>query len=68
MVLGNEPVKRFGPVRVYDTKKADRITTDALVTLGVDLRRRLSDPAATSSGGLRQAGAIARPSLTDRAA
>jgi simple sugar transport system ATP-binding protein len=60
MVLGNEPVKRFGPLRVYDAKKADRITTDALATLGVDLRRRLSDPAATLSGGQKQAVAIAR--------
>ena len=60
MVLGNEPVVRFGPLRIYDAKKADRITTDALATLGVDLRRRLSDPAATLSGGQKQAVAIAR--------
>jgi len=60
MVLGNEPVKRFGPLRIYDAKNADRITTDALATLGVDLRRRLSDPAATLSGGQKQAVAIAR--------
>ena len=60
MVLGNEPTKGFGPFRVYDPKKADRITTDALATLGVDLRRRLSDPAATLSGGQKQAVAIAR--------
>ena len=60
MVLGNEPTKRFGPLRVYDAKKADRITTDALSRLGVDLRRRVSDPAATLSGGQKQAVAIAR--------
>ncbi len=60
MVLGNEPLKRFGPWRVYDAKKADRITTDALAALGVDLRRRLNDPAATLSGGQKQAVAIAR--------
>jgi simple sugar transport system ATP-binding protein len=60
MVLGNEPVKRFGPLRIYDAQKADRITTDALAALGVDLRRRLSDPAATLSGGQKQAVAIAR--------
>jgi simple sugar transport system permease protein len=60
MVLGNEPVKRFGPLRIYDARKADRITTEALATLGVDLRRRLSDPAATLSGGQKQAVAIAR--------
>ena len=60
MVLGNEPVRRFGPLRIYDAKKADRITTEALAALGVDLRRRLSDPAATLSGGQKQAVAIAR--------
>ena len=60
MVLGNEPLKRFGPLRIYDAKKANRVTADALATLGVDLRRRLSDPAATLSGGQKQAVAIAR--------
>jgi simple sugar transport system permease protein len=60
MVLGNEPLKRVGPLRIYDAKKADRVTTDALAALGVDLRRRLSDPAATLSGGQKQAVAIAR--------
>jgi simple sugar transport system ATP-binding protein len=60
MVLGNEPCKRFGPLRIYDARKADRITIDALATLGVDLRRGLSDPAATLSGGQKQAVAIAR--------
>ena len=60
MVLGNEPLERFGPLRIYDAKKADRIAKDALATLGVDLRRRLSDPAATLSGGQKQAVAIAR--------
>jgi simple sugar transport system permease protein len=60
MVLGNEPLKRFGPLRIYDARKADRIAADALATLGVDLRRRLSDPAATLSGGQKQAVAIAR--------
>jgi simple sugar transport system permease protein len=60
MVLGNEPLKRVGPLRIYDAKKADRIATDALAALGVDLRRRLTDPAATLSGGQKQAVAIAR--------
>jgi simple sugar transport system permease protein len=60
MVLGNEPLKRFGPLRIYDAKEADRIAKDALAALGVDLRRRLSDPAATLSGGQKQAVAIAR--------
>jgi hypothetical protein len=38
MVLGNEPLKRFGPLRIYDAKQADCITNDALATLGVNLR------------------------------
>jgi simple sugar transport system permease protein len=60
MVLGNEPTKRFGPFLIYDAKSAVRITAGALETLGVDLRRQLSDPAGTLSGGQKQAVAIAR--------
>jgi ABC-type sugar transport system ATPase subunit len=60
MVLGNEPLRRVGPLSIYDATKADRIATDALAALGVDLRRRLTDPAATLSGGQKQAVAIAR--------
>jgi simple sugar transport system permease protein len=60
MVLGNEPCKRFGPLRIYDARKADRIAKNALTTLGVRLRGRLGDPAATLSGGQKQAVAIAR--------
>ncbi len=60
MVLGNEPLKRFGPIRFFDAKKADAIAQDALAKLGVNLSRRLSDPAATLSGGQKQAVAIAR--------
>lgn len=60
MVLGNEPTRRLGPIRVYDAKRAETIAAEALRTLGVDLRRRLSDPAATLSGGQKQAVAIAR--------
>jgi simple sugar transport system ATP-binding protein len=60
MVLGNEPSRRLGPFRLYDAKRADAITRDALTALGVDLRRKLSDPAATLSGGQKQAVAIAR--------
>ncbi len=60
MVLGNEPVKRLGPFGIYDAAKADRIARDALTNLRVRLRGRLSDPAATLSGGQKQAIAIAR--------
>lgn len=60
MVLGNEPRKRFGLFRMLDTKAADTITNDALAKLGVELPRKLSDAAATLSGGQKQAVAIAR--------
>jgi simple sugar transport system ATP-binding protein len=60
IVLGNEPSRGIGPISWFDVKKADQIARDALATLGVDLRRSTSDPAATLSGGQRQAVAIAR--------
>jgi simple sugar transport system ATP-binding protein len=60
IVLGNEPSRRIGPISWFDVKKADQIAQEALSTLGVDLRRSTSDPAATLSGGQRQAIAIAR--------
>ena len=59
MVLGNEPRKRLGPFSFFDAKASDRITEEALTTLGVRLRRRFADPAGTLSGG-EQAVAIAR--------
>ena len=60
VVLGNEPKRGIGPLSWFDVKQADRIARDALATLGVDLRRDMSAPAATLSGGQRQAVAIAR--------
>ena len=68
MVLGNEPVKRFGPLRIYDTKKADRITTDALATLGVDLRRRLATRPRRCPAGRSKPSRSPALSFTDRAA
>jgi simple sugar transport system ATP-binding protein len=60
MVLGNEPMHRLGPIGWLDVKRAEKITLEALATLGVSLPRRFSDPAATLSGGQKQAVAIAR--------
>jgi simple sugar transport system ATP-binding protein len=60
MVLGNEPTKGFGPFRWFDAEEARRVSEEALKTLGVDVRRSMDDPAATLSGGQRQAVAIAR--------
>jgi simple sugar transport system ATP-binding protein len=60
IVLGNEPTTGIGPVKWLDVKRADRIAREALAMLGVELHRDMSDPAATLSGGQRQALAIAR--------
>lgn len=60
IVLGNEPTRGLGPLRWLDTRETRRISERALETLGVDLGRSVDDPAATLSGGQRQAVAIAR--------
>jgi simple sugar transport system ATP-binding protein len=60
VVLGNEPRRTLGPLHWLDVKAAERIAREALATLGVELRRDMSDPAGTLSGGQRQAIAIAR--------
>ena len=60
VVLGNEPLRRLGPLRWYDAKKARMQTVEALESLGVRFRRTLDQPASTLSGGERQALAIAR--------
>lgn len=60
MVLGNEPTRPFGPIRWFDAGEARRISEKALGVLGVDIHRSMDDPAATLSGGQRQAVAIAR--------
>ncbi len=57
--LGREPTKRFGLVSIFDSRRADQITTDELTRIGI----RLRDPdraVGTLSGGERQAVAIAR--------
>src|SRR5262252_11062138 len=57
--LGREPRKRVGPLEVFDSGTASRITNEALNKIGIKLR----DPdqaVGTLSGGERQAVAIAR--------
>jgi simple sugar transport system ATP-binding protein len=57
--LGQEPVRRFGPLRLLDSAAARRITRDEMRKMGIDVR----DPnqaVGTLSGGERQAMAIAR--------
>lgn len=60
MVLGNEPTRQFGPFRFFDPRAAEQIARDALQQLGVEIHRDMGAPAATLSGGQRQAIAIAR--------
>lgn len=60
MVLGNEPTRGFGPFRWFDAREARRISEEALGVLGAFVHRSMDDPAATLSGGQRQAVAIAR--------
>src|ERR1700745_731123 len=57
--LGREPRKRMGPVEVFDSGTASKITNQELNKIGIKLR----DPdqaVGTLSGGERQAVAIAR--------
>ncbi|HLH64703.1 MAG TPA: ATP-binding cassette domain-containing protein [Solirubrobacteraceae bacterium] len=57
--LGNEPVRRIGPLRRLDTRRARAIMREELAKMGIEIR----DPnqtVGTLSGGERQAVAIAR--------
>lgn len=63
VVLGREPLKRLGPFRWLDLKKAEQMTHQAFATLGVTIGHDISRPAAALSGGQRQSLAIARAML-----
>jgi simple sugar transport system ATP-binding protein len=55
--LGSEPTR--GPLGSYDARTADRVTREALHSMGIELRDT-SQPVGTLSGGERQSVAIAR--------
>src|ERR687894_1856594 len=57
--LDREPRKGAGPFKRFDVRKADRITSEELGKIGIELRDT-SQPVATLSGGERQSVAIAR--------
>jgi simple sugar transport system ATP-binding protein len=57
--LGDEPTKRLGPIRIFDVKRADRVTRRELLEMGIDIRDT-GQPVGTLSGGERQSIAIAR--------
>lgn len=57
--LGREPVRRWGPVTMFDTVTAEQVTRDEMRKMGI----RIRDPhqaVGTLSGGERQCIAIAR--------
>ena len=57
--IGREPTTGVGPFKMFDVKKADRITREELDRIGIKLRDT-TQPVATLSGGERQSVAIAR--------
>ena len=57
--LGSEPIVGVGPFQMYDGGTADRVTREALLGMGIDLRDT-NQPVGTLSGGERQSVAIAR--------
>ncbi len=57
--LGREPVRRVGPLRLFDVEHAKATTLAALAEMGITLRDA-DQPVGTLSGGERQCVAIAR--------
>lgn len=57
--MGNEPIKKFGPIRMMDFEKANRITMAEMKKMGINLREP-EQAVGTLSGGERQTVAIAR--------
>jgi len=58
-VLGSEPTRSAGPLRLLDRATARDITRTALSDMGIEIRD-LEQPVGTLSGGQRQCVAIAR--------
>lgn len=57
--LGQEPTKRFGPIKVLDKKKMSEQAREALLEIGIKIRNP-DEPVAMMSGGERQSIAIGR--------
>jgi simple sugar transport system ATP-binding protein len=57
--LGREPKKSLGPIQLFDSKYAAKITEEELRKIGIKIRDA-DQPVGTLSGGERQAVAIAR--------
>ncbi len=57
--MGNEPVRKVGPFRFMDFRKANRVTMEEMRKMGINLRSP-EQAVGTLSGGERQTVAIAR--------
>lgn len=57
--MGNEPEKKFGPIKLFDHEYANRVTMEEMRTMGINLRGP-EQAVGTLSGGERQTVAIAR--------
>lgn len=57
--LGREPIRRWGPVRLFDIDRAAEVSREAMKKMGIELRDP-QQPVGTLSGGERQCVAIAR--------
>jgi len=57
--MGREPQKRVGPLKLWDSKKANRVTMEEMARMGINLREA-DQAVGTLSGGERQTVAIAR--------
>lgn len=57
--MGNEPVKKLGPLKLFDHEYANRVTMEEMNKMGISLRGP-DQAVGTLSGGERQTVAIAR--------
>ncbi len=57
--MGNEPIKKFGPIRLMDFARANAVTMEEMKKMGINLREP-GQAVGTLSGGERQTVAIAR--------
>lgn len=57
--MGNEPIKKVGPVSFFDHELANRVTMEEMKKMGINLRGP-DQAVGTLSGGERQTVAIAR--------
>jgi simple sugar transport system ATP-binding protein len=57
--MGNEPVRKLGPLKLFDHEKANEITMSAMKKMGINLRGP-DQAVGTLSGGERQTVAISR--------